>query len=91
MSRPSCAEFPHLLSYTRFVAQQHTQLRMLLPFAVYLQTQLDTCTGISFIDSIPLAVCHNARISPPRVFALDARYGKTSVCWFYGVKLHRAP
>jgi hypothetical protein len=47
------AEFPHLLSYTRFVALIP---RMLLPLAVYLQTQLGTCSGISFIDSTALAV-----------------------------------
>ncbi|HEU5342926.1 MAG TPA: IS982 family transposase [Ktedonobacterales bacterium] len=79
------AEFPHLLSYTRFVALIP---RMLLPLAVYLQTQLGTCSGISFIDSTALAVCHNARIAQHRVFRVDARRGKTSVGWFYGFKLH---
>jgi hypothetical protein len=53
------AEFPHLLSYSRFVALIP---RVLLPIAVYLQTQLGDCTGISFIDSTALSVCKNARI-----------------------------
>ncbi len=79
------AEFPHLLSYTRFVALMP---RMLVPLAVYLHTQLGACTGISFIDSTALSVCKNARIAQHRVFAVDARRGKTSVGWYYGFKLH---
>ena len=79
------AEFPHLVSYSRFVTLIP---RVVLPLAVYLQTQLGTCTGISFVDSTALAVCHNARIPQHRVFAVDARRGKTSVGWFYGFKLH---
>ena len=61
---------------------------MLLPLAVYLSTQYGSCTGISFIDSTALAVCHPARIHQHRVFRADARRGKTSVGWFYGFKLH---
>jgi hypothetical protein len=79
------AEFPHLVSYARFVALIP---RVLLPLAVYLQTQMGSCTGVSFVDSTALAVCHNARITQHRVFAVDARRGKTSVGWFYGLKLH---
>lgn len=79
------AEFPQLVSYTRFV---ELMPRMVVPLAVYLHTQLGTCTGISFIDSTALAVCKNPRIGQHRVFALDARRGKTSVGWFYGFKLH---
>jgi Transposase DDE domain len=80
-----CQEFPHLLSYTRFV---ELMPRYLVPLAIYLQTQRGPCTGISFIDSTALAVCHAARISHHRVFRVDARRGKTSVGWFYGFKLH---
>jgi hypothetical protein len=80
-----CQEFPHLLSYTRFV---ELMPRYLVPLAIYLQTQRGPCTGISCIDSTALAVCHAARISHHRVFRVDARRGKTSVGWFYGCKLH---
>lgn len=79
------AEFPHLVSYTRFI---ELLPRVLLPLTIYLQTQQGQCTGISFIDSTALAVCHNARIHQHRVFRADARRGKTSVGWFYGLKLH---
>ena len=79
------AEFPHLVSYPRFVALLPT---VLVPLTAYLHSQLGTCTGISFADSTALAVCHNARIGQHRVFAGRARRGKTSVDWFFGFKLH---
>jgi transposase len=79
------AEFPHLVSYQRFV---ELMPRMLLPLTVYLHTRLGRCTGISFIDSTSLSVCKNARIAQHRVLRVDARRGKTSVGWFYGFKLH---
>jgi Transposase DDE domain len=78
-------EFPLLVSYTRFVALMP---RYLVPLAVYLHLQRGACTGISFIDSTCLVVCHPARIQQHRVFRVDARRGKTSVGWFYGFKLH---
>jgi hypothetical protein len=78
-------EFPRLLSYSRFVALKP---RYLTPLAVYLHLQRGQSTGISFIDSTSLAVCHSARIQQHRVFHVDARRGKTSVGWFYGFKLH---
>ena len=78
-------EFPRLVSYGRFVELMPS---VLVPLTVYLHTQLGACTGVSFIDSTALKVCHNARIGQHRVFALDARRGKTSVGWFYGFKLH---
>lgn len=79
------AEFPRLVSYTRFI---ELLPRFLLPLAVYLHTQYGPCMGISFIDSTALAVCRPTRIHQHRVFRVDARRGKTSVGWFYGFKLH---
>jgi hypothetical protein len=79
------SEFPSLVSYQRFVELMPT---VLVPLVAYLHTQLGQCTGISFIDSTPLAVCHNARIHSHRVFEGRAARGKTSVGWFYGFKLH---
>ena len=78
-------EFPQLVSYTRFV---DLMPRFLVPLAVYLHLQRGPCTGISFIDSTSLAVCHPARIHQHRVFAVDACRGKTWVGWFDGFKLH---
>lgn len=45
-------------------------------------------TGISFIDSTPIRVSHNRRISSHKVFDGIAGRGKSSTGWFYGFKLH---
>jgi hypothetical protein len=79
------AEFPKLVSYPRFV---ELMPRVLLPLCAYLQQRQGDCTGLSFVDATPLAVCHNRRISRHRVFAGMAQRGKTSMGWFYGFKLN---
>jgi hypothetical protein len=77
--------FPTLVSYNRFVEWMPS---VLLPLCAYLKHCLGRCTGISFIDSTSIKVCHNRRISRHRVFTPLAARGKTSVDWFYGFKLH---
>ncbi len=79
------SEFPHLVSYNRFV---ELMPEALFPLCAYLSSRLAMATGIAFIDSTPLAVCHNKRIDRHRVFAGLAARGKTSMGWFYGFKLH---
>lgn len=78
-------EFPQLVSYTRFV---ELMPRVLLPLMVYMQSLRGQCTGISFVDSTPISVCHNRRIPRHKVFAGLAARGKTSMGWFFGFKLH---
>jgi Transposase DDE domain len=80
-------EFPRLVSYARFVALIPG---VLIPLLAYLQSRYGPCTGISFIDSTSLEVCDPKRINGHRVFATDARRGKTSMGWFFGFKLHLA-
>lgn len=80
-------EFPTLVSYHRFVELMST---LLVPLVSYLHTRLGTCTGISFIDSTLLNVCHNARMHQHHVFAGRAARDRTSVGWFPGFKRHRA-
>ena len=46
------------------------------------------CTGISFIDSTALRVCHNKRIKRNKVFKDVAKLGKSTMGWFFGFKLH---
>jgi Transposase DDE domain len=77
--------FPTLVSYSRFV---ELMPRTLVPLCSYLHTRKGRCTGITFVDSTSLAVCHNRRISRHRVFAGYATRGKSSMGWFYGFKLH---
>jgi Transposase DDE domain len=78
-------EFPGLVSYTRFVEFIPS---VLLPLCAYLRHCMGNCTGISFLDSTDLTVCHNKRISQHKVFAHVAKRGKTSTGWFFGFKLH---
>jgi Transposase DDE domain len=77
--------FPKLVSYNRFVKLMQGAL---VPLCGYLQARKGDCSGISFIDSTSLKVCHNRRIHSHKVFAGCARRGKTSVDWFFGFKLH---
>jgi hypothetical protein len=77
--------FPHLVSYQRFVELMPSAL---VPLCGYLQTGKGQCSGISFVDSTSVKVCHNRRIHSHKVFAGCARRGKSSVDWFYGFKLH---
>ena len=79
------AEFPGLPSYTRFVELIPMTL---LPLCAYLQTRKGQPTGLQFIDSLPIRVCHNRRIPSHKVFAGLAQRGKGSMDWFYGFKLH---
>ena len=78
-------DFPALVSYTRFVEFFPSAL---VPLCIYLHSCLGECSGISFVDSTRLAVCHNRRIQQHRVFRGLAAPGKTSVDWFFGFKLH---
>ena len=54
----------------------------------FLNSRKGQVTGIGFLDSTRIIVCHNARINSNRVFKNLAKRGKTSVGWFYGFKLH---
>ncbi len=78
-------DFPRLVSYNRFVELMPAAL---VPLCAYVQTRKGECSGISFVDSTSLKVCHNRRIHSHQVFRGCARRGKTSVDWFYGFKLH---
>jgi hypothetical protein len=82
---PLRGEFPALPSYGRFVERIPQAFAAL---TCYLQTRMAPCSGVSFIDSTPLRVCHNLRINSHKVMAGLARRGKTSTGWFYGFKLH---
>ena len=77
--------FPRMVSYNRFVELMPSAL---VPLCAYLQTRKGACSGISFVDSTSLRVCHNRRIHSHKVFDGCAARGKTSVDWFYGFKLH---
>ena len=77
--------FPNLVSYKRFVALKK---RVGIALWVYLRLNMGVCTGISYVDSTSLSVCHNRRIERHRVFKGWAQRGKTTMGWFFGFKLH---
>ena len=80
------SHFPDLVSYNRMVELCSDSM---LPLAAYLKNfALGSCSGISFIDSTPLRVCHNRRIHNHKVFKDLAKRGQCSIGWFYGFKLH---
>lgn len=81
------SEFPGLVSYTRFV---ELMPRVMLPLFGFLQSQMGKCSGIAFVDSTCLAVCHPKRVARHQVFAGLAQRGKSSMGWFFGFKLHLA-
>ena len=79
-------EFPKQLSYNRFVEIEH---KVTVPMVLFLKLVcFGECTGITFVDSTKIAVCHNKRIKRNRVFKDMAATGKTTVGWFHGFKLH---
>ncbi len=77
--------FPKAPCYARFIALTH---HVWVPLTVFLLTRMGRRTGIYYIDSTPLPVCHPRRINRHRVFAGLAERGKTSIGWFFGFKLH---
>lgn len=79
-----CA-FPNLLSYTRFLA---VMPRVLAPMCAYFSTLKGKPTGIEFVDSTSIKVCHNIRIPRNKTFKDIAQRGKGTMGWFYGFKLH---
>jgi Transposase DDE domain. len=79
-------EFPQTVSYNRFVELMQSNL---MQMAIFTKTCcLGTCTGISFVDSTPIRVCKNKRITRNKVFEGLATTGKSTMGWFHGFKLH---
>ncbi len=77
--------FPKLLSYTRFL---EVMPKVLVPLCGYFTHLKGKPTGIQFVDSTTLKVCHNLRIPRHKVFKGIAARGKGTMGWFYGFKLH---
>lgn len=78
-------EFPRQVSYQRCV---ELMPRACAALAALFDCLKGECTGISFVDSTPLAVCDNLRIPRHKGFKGLAQRGKNSTGWFYGFKLH---
>lgn len=81
------AYFPKTVSYGRFVALIP---RVLEPLTAYVLSKTGTRTGLYYLDSTKLVVCHNRRIHSHKVFQAIAERGHSSVGYFFGFKLHLA-
>jgi hypothetical protein len=77
--------FPTLLSYTRFL---EVMPKAIVPLSSYFNILKGDATGIEFIDSTSIKVCHNLRIPRHKTFLGIAERGNGTMGWFYGFKLH---
>ncbi|MDX1940002.1 MAG: IS982 family transposase [Saprospiraceae bacterium] len=77
--------FPKLPSYNRFIEIMH---RVIFHLVLFSQIYSGKRTGIYYIDSTCLPVCHLKRSARHKTFDEIAQYGRTSVGWFFGLKLH---
>lgn len=80
-------EFPKLPSYNRFIELQQRCLGHFHAFLMVL-CAMTKPTGIAYVDSTRIPVCHNKRVSRHKVFKGLAALGKSSMGWFFGLKLH---
>ncbi len=77
--------FPKLVSYERFVTLMKS---ILVPLCFFLQGFKGEKTGIYFIDSTLLKVCHIRREKQNKVFRGLTEKSKSTMGWFFGFKLH---
>ena len=61
---------------------------VLVPLMLFIQTKKGKDTGISFIDSTVIRVCHIKREKRNKVFKNFAQKSKSTMGWFFGFKLH---
>lgn len=82
------SEFPDAVSYNRFVELEG---RVFFQIMFFLNLQaFGRCSGITFVDSTMIPVCHNLRRYSNRVFKGIATDGKSTMGWCHGFKLHLA-
>ncbi len=78
-------DFPNLLSYTRFLEIMPSTI---VPLSSYFSVFKGKPSGIEFVDSTSIKVCHNLRIPRHKTMSGIAESGKGTMGWFYGFKLH---
>ena len=81
-------EFLTAVSYNRFVELEGRVFFQMM-FFLNLQT-FGRCTGITFVDSTMIPICHNLRRYANKVFKGIATDGKGTMGWCHGFKLHLA-
>lgn len=81
------SEFPNLPSYNRFIELQQRCLGHFHALLMIL-CAMTKQTGLAYVDSTCIPVCHNKRTSRHKVFKGLAALGKSTMGWFFGFKLH---
>ncbi len=77
--------FPGLPSYSRLIELLPRAMMVLVLFIMHCRGKE---TGQYYVDSSGLPVCHPKRHYRHKVFASFASFGKSSVGWFFGLKIH---
>ena len=82
-------DFPDLVSYDRLVYDRLVALvpRTLLPLVLADRCARSLPTGIYYIDSTPVKACHVKRAHQHQTLKGFANWGKSSVGWFFGLKI----
>lgn len=78
-------EFPKLVSYSRFISLMKEIKEELYYLILSIPKFL---TGNYIVDATAIKVCHNKRIYSNKVFKGIAKIGKSTMGWFFGLKLH---
>ncbi|CAM3391964.1 membrane-associated, metal-dependent hydrolase [Legionella oakridgensis] len=71
-----------MLSYNRFVEVKKSALLSLIYFIYY---QSKTKTGIYFVDSTTISVCHVKRANSNKVFQGFAKKSKSTMGWDFAL------
>jgi hypothetical protein len=80
------SDFPRAVSYNRFVELEG---RVFFQLMFFLNIRaFGRCTGIIFVDSTMIPVCHNMRRYKNKVFKGFVTDGKGTMGWCHGFKLH---
>ena len=80
------SDFPTAVSYNRFV---ELMPRVFIHLMVFMRlVAFGKCSGISFVDSTMIPVCHNLRRYANKVFKGMATNGKGTMGWCHGFKPH---
>ena len=79
-------DFPDAVSYNRFV---ELESRVFFKMMFFLNmAAFGKCSGITFVDSTMIPVCHNMRRNFNKVFAVLATDGNGTMGWCHDFKLH---
>ena len=79
-------EFPNAPSYNRFLELKNEIMEIMMLYAL-LKNHAET-NGMAIIDSFAIESCHIKRSSSHKTLKGIAKKGKTSMGWFFGLKLH---